>query len=142
MFFKKCSIKFAFCEKCHGMWFKVADLNEIVRAGQNQPLPVQKDESTVFLKYRNQDANCPEDGKTPMIRKMLCGVEIDICKKHEGIWLDGGEIERMKPEQINITRLFENLKQEELTLKIEDEDKFAVILQLIITIAFELFKVK
>jgi len=45
------------------------------------------------LKY-DPVINCPRCG-VPMIKKTRMGVTIDKCKKCDGIWLDGGEIEKI-----------------------------------------------
>ena len=40
------------------------------------------------------DINCPRC-HVPMFKKTRMGVTIDKCKKCDGIWLDGGEIEKI-----------------------------------------------
>lgn len=40
------------------------------------------------------EINCPRC-HVPMFKKTRMGVTIDKCKKCDGIWLDGGEIEKI-----------------------------------------------
>jgi len=48
----------------------------------------------VYLNEKDPEINCPRC-KVKMIKKTKQEVTIDKCKKCDGIWLDGGEIEKI-----------------------------------------------
>ena len=39
---------------------------------------------------------CPKCTKTGMEKKLVSGVEIDLCPECEGVWLDWGEAVRLR----------------------------------------------
>lgn len=53
----------------------------------------------LFTKKNNYEKDDPEIDcprcHIPMLKKTRMGVTIDKCKKCDGIWLDGGEIEKI-----------------------------------------------
>ncbi|MBW2991049.1 zf-TFIIB domain-containing protein [Candidatus Woesearchaeota archaeon] len=46
------------------------------------------------FEIHDPEIDCPRC-HVPMIKKTRMGVTIDKCKKCDGIWLDGGEIEKI-----------------------------------------------
>ena len=88
-----------FCRKCHGVWFILGMLEEVIRTAVHRPL--RKGEGSAGPVHGGMEpvryASCPKCGggmaRTPLSSKPL--VIIDRCPS-DGDWCDGGELSQLK----------------------------------------------
>ncbi len=88
-----------FCRKCHGVWFGLGMLEEVLRSAVKRPL--KKGEGGEGPVHGGMEpvryALCPRCGggmaRNPFAQKPL--VIIDRCPAH-GDWCDGGELAQLK----------------------------------------------
>ena len=77
------------CPECEGIWFDKKELGKM--------MPVARKKLEVHWKAARQDYLCPRCGlglyefKYPQT-----DVHVDMCKRCEGLWLDGGEFEAIE----------------------------------------------
>lgn len=96
------------CFACEGIWFDASELEEAVKRDSHnfKFLDVGREEfdgkeAAEFKKeFDTEIGKCPRcsDG-TMLVCKKYKGkhtVNIDICPKGHGVWLDGGEIEELR----------------------------------------------
>ena len=93
------------CNKCNGEWLDHTELGKIVRIREVRFDPDERRaiaESTtikgVALEKVDRDLQCPKcDGKTDAVNYGGdTGIIIDRCTNCRGIWLDGGELEKIQ----------------------------------------------
>ena len=77
------------CNSCSGMWLPASAVVELI--GKTK-IPKQDQHSIPG------EITCPDDGTQLNLVKDR-GVEIDICACCGGVWLDGGELEKLKDTQ-------------------------------------------
>ena len=86
------------CSQCGGVWLDRGEFRDLTREGdvyQSQPAP--KGYVRGPIRDSAQYIPCVRCGAL-MNRKnfaKISGVIIDVCKSH-GVWLDGGELERIR----------------------------------------------
>lgn len=100
------------CPTCEGIFLPGGLFREI-RAGAAIQAHRQKESVTEEIKQQLRKLNCPNDAN-PMMSFMFKGVEIDVCAKCYGVWLDRGEIERITsqiglPKKSNLSKIGESL---------------------------------
>jgi len=89
------------CDKCKGLWFDDKELFEVLNQHNLNEDEIKSNESS--------KPNCPSVNNCPKCVKPLkkihsfsiAGLEIDICSTCNGIWLDYGEFEEIKQNQID-----------------------------------------
>jgi Zn-finger nucleic acid-binding protein len=89
-------VRFYSCPECCGTWFLKKDLK---KAGQPEFVPkvmFDAEATKVVHKDVGQTIRCPVGGHAPMKRVFRDYVHVDVCKEHEGVWLDGGELKDMR----------------------------------------------
>ena len=83
------------CSICRGVWFDQSELQSLLQLSPAELRPIrggkQKDDAN------RQKAKCPRDHSDLM---RVCsaanpGVIVDTCPECRGIWLDGGELDRL-----------------------------------------------
>ena len=79
------------CPRCGGLWLGRAGLEACLSAGR----PADHRDGAAVVDRRNMPAPCPVDGAQEMVQHVYHGIQVDVCRKHEGIWLDRGELERL-----------------------------------------------
>jgi len=80
------------CETCHGIWF---DHNELQRLGSRSSGDLSEVQGLLARELKpieNRKRKCPSCS-SPMSVRQKHGVELDMCQRCAGIWLDGGELE-------------------------------------------------
>ncbi|HXG21339.1 MAG TPA: zf-TFIIB domain-containing protein [Methylomirabilota bacterium] len=83
------------CASCHGIWFDEQELPQLLSAGPRQLTPLLEGSENEDLNSKR--GNCPRDG-SPLVRMYSAinrSVVVDICLDCRGIWLDGGEFEKL-----------------------------------------------
>ena len=84
------------CFVCSGIWFDEGEMKKIAYHNpKKKTVGSYINESKLYKKLNEKGGLCPRC-KIPM-RKMrgknsLRKIAIDVCKKCEGVWLDGGEV--------------------------------------------------
>ncbi len=81
------------CELCLGFWFSREQLETFVRAGNATKNFPRKKNFSEKAQHSASQRCCPSCEKTDLLAKLIDGVEIDICPRCHGIWLDAGELE-------------------------------------------------
>ncbi|MFC1744245.1 zf-TFIIB domain-containing protein [Candidatus Riflebacteria bacterium] len=85
-------VEYFFCKKCHGFWFQRSNfLEQLPLPGDIKALGLPDIQHPGY----NSPAACPVNGKEIMRQQEICGIQIDVCDKHKGIWLDGGEFKAL-----------------------------------------------
>jgi len=102
------SIEVDSCFVCEGIWFDAGELEEVIKkdAEDFEYIDVGNEEfdgaeAAEFKKELNaKKGKCPrcQDGAL-LIKKEYEGkhkINVDICPKGHGVWLDGGEIQELR----------------------------------------------
>jgi Zn-finger nucleic acid-binding protein len=91
-------IELDYCPQCGGVWFDASELELFLQAAN---LPVT-DFSPESLLHRPEVKESPQGRKCPVCRRKMRGVAIgepaiviDVCKRGQGLWFDGGEIHQL-----------------------------------------------
>ncbi len=87
------SVKFYLCGSCHGLWFQLKDFGKIFSAGEEIKVPVSNKLSPSKFQAHCRKPSCPVDEKATMVKQNFKGIETYICLMHQGIWLDGGQLD-------------------------------------------------
>jgi len=96
------------CFVCEGIWFDAGELEEVIKKDSKnfEFIDVGKEDydgkeaASLKKELDAQKGKCPRcaDG-TLLVKKQYKGkhkINIDICPKGHGVWLDGGEIEELR----------------------------------------------
>jgi len=78
------------CAACRGLWLPPSVVFAILG---HRPVPPARSASD---KPAFAAACCPEDGAGMYLIRHR-GVEIDVCSHCRGVWLDAGELDRLRP---------------------------------------------
>lgn len=96
------------CFVCEGIWFDAGELEEVIKrdsqdfdyidVGEEEFDGAEAEEFKKDLDAKT--GKCPrcEDG-TPLTKKEYKGkhkINVDVCPKGHGVWLDGGEIQELR----------------------------------------------
>lgn len=84
------------CPKCSGMWFDPGELSKIMdeRDGDLSWVHFELWAENKGFSNRKSERLCPRD-EVYLVTARYLGVEIDICPKCHGIWLDKGEMTKI-----------------------------------------------
>ena len=91
------------CPECAGLWIAGAHVDSLL--GQGERLKLRS-----LCSARQSELVCPCDGKK-LGEATIAGVTLDLCLECNGLWLDWGELERLReraklpPSQISSGRL-------------------------------------
>jgi Zn-finger nucleic acid-binding protein len=92
-------IELDYCNECHGVWFDSGELELLVRA-----MNMEEDQALIADLFHSPSASTSEKKrKCPIcnrkMRKATVGgkpeIIIDLCKREDGIWFDGGELAQL-----------------------------------------------
>jgi Zn-finger nucleic acid-binding protein len=96
------------CFICEGLWFDAGELEKVIKADAKDFKFIDVDREELdgkeIVNFKEEldktECKCPRcsDG-TKLIRKEHEGirkVNVDVCPKCNGIWLDGGEIKELR----------------------------------------------
>ena len=96
------------CFVCEGIWFDAGELEKVIQADSKDLQFIDLDREELDGKkiaglrdeLDKKEAICPRCGNgIKLVRKEHKGkhkVNVDICQKCNGIWLDGGEINELR----------------------------------------------
>lgn len=83
------------CSTCHGVWFDESELELILQLAPSDLRPIKG--GSTSDEVNRQKATCPRDRaalvrlRTPLNSQIV----LDSCPKCRGIWLDGGELDKL-----------------------------------------------
>lgn len=81
------------CEICHGFWFSREQLTGFLSNGNHVKLLPKRKAFSAKVQHSASTRSCPACDKSDLSAKLIDGVEIDVCLRCHGIWLDAGELE-------------------------------------------------
>lgn len=78
------------CPDCLGMWFEDEELSRII--------PDSQLDMTIDPDTKSSKRHCPQCSgmKLQQIHHASSGITIDLCKQCHGVWLDHGELQKLK----------------------------------------------
>lgn len=83
------------CQSCKGVWFDEQELSQLLQEDPRQLKALQQGSAKDELDAKRGE--CPRDA-TPLLRVYSAlnrSVVVDACPQCHGIWLDGGEFEKL-----------------------------------------------
>jgi hypothetical protein len=83
------------CSSCNGIWFDAQELVQLLTEDARQLTLLREGEKKAELDAKR--GNCPHDN-SPLLRvysSINRSVIVDACPQCRGIWLDGGEFEKL-----------------------------------------------
>ena len=82
------------CAGCGGVWCDDRELQALLDAPRDALARLR---GVTGGEFDQQAARCPRDGArlTRMFSSRTRAVTVDACPECQGIWLDGGELERL-----------------------------------------------
>jgi Zn-finger nucleic acid-binding protein len=90
-------IELDYCPRCGGVWFDTSELELFMQAGN---LPEADFSPEALLRLPEVKAT-PHTRKCPICRHKMLDVAIsepaiviDVCRRGDGIWFDGGELQQ------------------------------------------------
>lgn len=110
-------VKVDVCWVCEGMWFDEKELMRVLEADSKDIKHIDVDREELDGKetsglYKELDAvigRCPKCAQETKLERTNYpkGISVDVCPKCKGIWLDGGEI--MKLRDRSLVRLADSI---------------------------------
>ncbi len=84
------------CPQCRGIWLSHLEIIKLYEKGALSVPPQVYSKKEEIYKYKHWEANihCPNDN-SKLETYDLESLQIDICPKCKGLWLDDGEIEKL-----------------------------------------------
>ena len=82
-----------FCEICHGVWFGREQLLHFLKNGTSAKALPRRKVFTGKIQRSASQCLCPSCKNQELSVKIIDGVEIDLCNRCQGIWLDAGELD-------------------------------------------------
>ena len=83
------------CSSCDGIWFDAQELVELLAEDAKQVASLRR--GSMHEELAGKKGNCPRDGGE--LLRVYSAVDrtviIDACPDCRGIWLDGGEFEKL-----------------------------------------------
>ena len=80
------------CPHCHGIWLAKQDFTPMLHTATAS--------STLSIcapRLQHDSVECPVGNELhDLEHRIVRGVPIDYCKRHQGFWLDGGELEMLR----------------------------------------------
>lgn len=89
------AVKVDRCSSCNGTWFDTQELGQLLGAEANQVAGLRK--GTINPAADSRHGACPRDNSA-LLRIYSAidrSVVVDACADCHGIWLDGGEFEKL-----------------------------------------------
>ena len=83
------------CSSCDGIWFDAQELGELLAEEAKQVASLRR--GNMHEELDGKKGNCPRDA-TELLRVYSAAdktVILDACPECRGIWLDGGEFEKL-----------------------------------------------
>jgi len=88
------------CSKCSGIWFDFNELEEVLKLDNIDALKNQIDNNDGHDDTKATCPKCSGDGNMIQVAEPKNNIKIDTCSVCNGRWLDGGELEKIKDENI------------------------------------------
>ncbi len=76
------------CKECGGIWLDKGEFTRIRKKGDFYIDALDVKEGASIVSDTRKCTKCNKD----MDKEIIAGVEVDICRKCMGIWLDQGEL--------------------------------------------------
>jgi Zn-finger nucleic acid-binding protein len=83
------------CSSCDGIWFDAQELSELLADDAKKVASLRR--GGTHEELNGKKGNCPRDG-ADLLRIYSAidkSVVLDACSECHGIWLDGGEFEKL-----------------------------------------------
>ena len=98
------NVKTDVCWVCEGIWFDKDELEKVLEADSKDFNKIDldrggldgKEVSDVYKELDEKSIKCPRCGEELKKELYPKGIRIDTCAKCDGIWLDGGEIHKLR----------------------------------------------
>jgi uncharacterized protein len=93
------------CYTCHGIWFDKDELEGVIKDGNDtlsddidiqSDYQVPEDIKDLLKSFSDKVAQCPKCQDSTMKKESHYGAMIDVCPKCGGVWLDSGEIFKVR----------------------------------------------
>jgi len=84
------------CSSCQGIWFDRSELGRLIELEEKELAPLLEGKPDAGANQRH--GPCPRD-ENELIRVAAArsrDVIVDFCWKCQGVWLDAGELERLR----------------------------------------------
>jgi Zn-finger nucleic acid-binding protein len=99
------------CLSCNGLWFDANELDEYLN---EKLLLINSPKVAETKQYDKKSGPCPKCQKM-MEEDVLKNVVIDRCPACQGVWLDGGELDKLEGKYFSISErwklFFDGLKE-------------------------------
>jgi len=99
-------VKVDICWACEGIWFDEGELPKVLIADSRdfKKIDVDREDldgkefSEVYAELDTKRGKCPRCPDSPVLERApyTKGVVIDVCPECHGIWLDSGEIHKLR----------------------------------------------
>jgi len=106
-----------YCATCSGVWIQKRSFRNVMEGYRLYVDIPDTDLGEPVYGQRHPPITCPLDRKL-MKQKMYHGIQVDICKKHEALWLDGGEYYKL-------LEIYRKKEQKAGDIKCQEDDKYA-----------------
>lgn len=108
-------IELDYCTSCHGVWFDSGELELLAHsAGLKSPESLLKDISvSPEGKSEHVERKCPVCNR--LMRETTIGepsIHIDVCRRGDGLWFDGGEVHQLLRQLADKTKAEEGTEQQ------------------------------
>ena len=100
-------IELDYCLSCSGVWFDTGELELLMKTMQLEGNSLSLDNilTSHEAKSLEKKRKCPICGKK--MKKAIVGQEpevlIDVCPKEDGLWFDGGELDQLINQSVELT---------------------------------------
>jgi Zn-finger nucleic acid-binding protein len=92
------------CFVCEGIWFDAGELDKVVARDAKDLFSNAglgefdgKEVSELYQELDTKTGKCPKcDDGTDLVRQQRKHINIDVCPKGHGLWLDGGELNGLR----------------------------------------------
>lgn len=82
------------CSKCRGIWFDEHELETIMAMKRSDLRSLGGHGDDAFNRAKGK---CPRDGSELMrVCARSTKIVVDVCPECQGLWLDGGELHKLK----------------------------------------------
>jgi Zn-finger nucleic acid-binding protein len=107
-------IELDYCTNCRGVWFDSGELELLAHtAGLKSPESLLKDISaSQGSKSEHAERKCPVCNR--LMRETPIGhpaIYIDVCRRGDGLWFDGGEVYQLLKQLVDKTKAGEGAEQ-------------------------------
>ena len=84
------------CQRCRGLWFSMEQLLKYTRVNRPAATALPRSSSGAIAAHSQHQWPCPQCRQAHLSTKQVDNVEVDVCPRCRGIWLDAGELEPIR----------------------------------------------